>query len=1337
MHDAIPRQGDLPDYSAHFNDSLLSSYNPFAEDEKEPLPYAESWEDGIEEAAGLDQGLEPPPQPKAQLSRALTRVGHSRSRRHFSISKSGREKPGQKYHKQPTSGRRPRIFVNTNVGRHRAKASTDQRHDQKAGTGTRQDQDCYARFVSLENLKAVDAAAAAAAVVAPQQNHRMYQHMQPRPRAVLPSGYAGSFAERVNPGQPVPLPASGARTQIGRPSPSNGLPSNSDGVGAEAKRLDPAAAAAGGLSRGGAGLRRETYSQSLSPNASPANPNGAVNLRESLSPYDRAITIGLSMDHEHVADEPDRQPVSPETVIDDSEEVRDSPDAQPVLTPTILITPAKDFRGPFAQVAARNVRARPPVASSVYSSRVSQWLEGALGAASPPAVQSPGSSLRSPSVWPASSASNVKRDSAATVFEEDELPANRNLRQSTNTVFEGEEWPALSPESSSPGHVDRQRAHPPPLQIDTSRHASHGWWNVITTPFLTRSNTNVSRRVSTDLDRPEMPDLALATAIAARYEQANRHDEANPVSPASWESALPTSSTPRTAWTDLSRWEETRTTEKPPVVAETRVAARKKGALISFTNEKRGQQPASRLGRDGEEGRRGGERNITGGHDGRGQGDWTFMRDHQIQPNPFQPSPSEQSPDQPTPIELRAHPTLSPSDREIPLVLTALMQNALASTDVKPAVATEGVRAGLAQRPSVPRAETDESTAAGFRSPTVHQANVAAVIRAGDPVNPVAMTLLARPNEDGMTRTEHVAPSYDPPPYSPPRVRRAPERNGRPLPTTLSAGVPAPRSFQNHGLPPRVALAPAMQHGPRRPALGTSQWSWGRPSGDVPEGLPPRPNLAPVTFGDLESRSAAGQESEAKRKRGEHEDAFARRLGALPRRLGLSKVNGCFGRRGAQARKRRRWCCGLVVGGIALLVLVVVLAVTLTRKGSDAAEEPSRWVNVTGWPPMPTGVYAVVRPELETTNTGCVFPSTLWSCALPRESREPMPEGTTSRPTFSFKIDFLQPQEPNSAATRRRSLNARSLRPRAALERRAEEGENSSNVSFSAFPDPPSLEDLQFVGNTTDGIVSDRKEGESSPFSLSLLSDSGISPSRLARRQAGSSSTNDSNSFPDLRSTIPPPDVDSDGGAKAANLLPRQASQQLRLFDRGLDSEHYGFYVYYDRSIFLKSTVLLGRDDRERGEVPDDLDGGSTIEAARVRCTWAQTRFLVQIWTRRDDQTLLERNSNSSSSSSSSAGQPASAKLDFPYPITITTDRHGGDVTKKMIYCYGVDDRRKIVPEEARIQIENRGFGGQLIGGGQGPLGKDRVTVAQGGLGGIDGGTGGCACRWKNFAQRS
>ena len=94
-------------------------------------------------------------------------------------------------------------------------------------------------------------------------------------------------------------------------------------------------------------------------------------------------------------------------------------------------------------------------------------------------------------------------------------------------------------------------------------------------------------------------------------------------------------------------------------------------------------------------------------------------------------------------------------------------------------------------------------------------------------------------------------------------------------------------------------------------------------------------------------------------------------------------------------------------------------------------------------------------------------------------------------------------------------------------------------------------------------------------------------------------------------------------------------------------------------------------------------NGGALESAASARCTWAQTRFLVQIWTNMGTSAaLLSSNSSTStasasSSSSNSTDSNASANDytqpgSFPYPVTVTLDRHGGDPTLKMIYCYGV-----------------------------------------------------------------
>lgn len=87
----------------------------------------------------------------------------------------------------------------------------------------------------------------------------------------------------------------------------------------------------------------------------------------------------------------------------------------------------------------------------------------------------------------------------------------------------------------------------------------------------------------------------------------------------------------------------------------------------------------------------------------------------------------------------------------------------------------------------------------------------------------------------------------------------------------------------------------------------------------------------------------------------------------------------------------------------------------------------------------------------------------------------------------------------------------------------------------------------------------------------------------------------------------------------------------------------------------------------------------------------------------------------------------------MPYPVTVTLDRHGGGLTTKMLYCYGLDARGDVVDNEKVFQPENRSFGGTLVNPAEGPFMNVNVSTAMGGPGGIDGGTGGCSCLWQNF----
>ena len=92
-------------------------------------------------------------------------------------------------------------------------------------------------------------------------------------------------------------------------------------------------------------------------------------------------------------------------------------------------------------------------------------------------------------------------------------------------------------------------------------------------------------------------------------------------------------------------------------------------------------------------------------------------------------------------------------------------------------------------------------------------------------------------------------------------------------------------------------------------------------------------------------------------------------------------------------------------------------------------------------------------------------------------------------------------------------------------------------------------------------------------------------------------------------------------------------------------------------------------------------------------------------------------------------GQDFTQPGSFPYPITITIDRHGGDPTLKMLYCYSMNDQGGLVATSGHINVENRGFGGTLIN----PAPNLFSNSSDPSLGGFDGGTGGCGCQWTNF----
>ncbi|KAI9838616.1 MAG: hypothetical protein M1819_004930 [Sarea resinae] len=446
------------------------------------------------------------------------------------------------------------------------------------------------------------------------------------------------------------------------------------------------------------------------------------------------------------------------------------------------------------------------------------------------------------------------------------------------------------------------------------------------------------------------------------------------------------------------------------------------------------------------------------------------------------------------------------------------------------------------------------------------------------------------------------------------------------------------------------------------------------------------------------------------------------------------------GETGEEAAPAKRWrpskrFLGLAVLGLGLLALVLIpltLCFTLTGK-SDSTPLQEQWVNDTSYPPLPTGISTIAKPNAEVDNGGCVNPESLWSCALPKELQRSVAPSAPNQPNLRMEIRYKNHTDISNSTSNSTTVSR--------LARRAVNNPVSAghfvrhqmlkartifrSSSWVASPPVPSVAEQVFLGKTTDNTTSSLKEGEETPFYISFITLDGTA-SKLRRR--------DSNT-----SNIPGPETFDNGTASPANLLPSLNAQPLRLFDRGLETEHYGFYNYFDRSIFLSWAEFSANStslDVSSNGTEDQLNanGGAWEDSANVRCTWAQTRFLVQIWTNQisGSRTLLSRNNSSASSgnltqdSADDFARPGS----MPYPVTITLDRHGGNEKEKMVYCYGIEGTRaRLMAGEKRIIPEDRAWSGVLIDPAKGQNGN----VATGATGGIDGGTGGCMCQWKNF----
>ncbi|KAK4242354.1 glycoprotease family-domain-containing protein [Achaetomium macrosporum] len=606
------------------------------------------------------------------------------------------------------------------------------------------------------------------------------------------------------------------------------------------------------------------------------------------------------------------------------------------------------------------------------------------------------------------------------------------------------------------------------------------------------------------------------------------------------------------------------------------------------------------------------------------------------------------------------------------------------------------------------------------------------------------------PREKPRAIAEEVrTPGELPPPYSPPSKKhninniryRAVFPPGHPLndmyppsPAPVPAGLEHTMTSQGGISLADVPLTPPATHQPPLPD---------RPLGSFVPG---------DHFLDVSGRGPR-QKAERQRRRHEKEDAVAWKAGRLWHGRGCFPCCGCFGRPGREGRKRRRVCLGVCLAMLLLTAVGVSLGVILTRQ-PHAAEisVPSQWLNLTNFPPIPTGISTVIGPDSDITRA-CVRPPSLWTCSLPKEQADSVSPFDASQPSFVIQVQFDNntrqlwnvtgdpprptPSDPGTplplaSATATRATATPTASPRAIpatglsslfrrLVRRPRE-DSASSLSLRPDPPPPSFQEMFFLGNTTDAVVSDDKAGEPTPFYISMLRsvNDTVGPNLLSRRDDSMQTNLTANQGLVNASDIAPlPAVNKDGTGAPAVLLGFPTQQPLRLYDRGLPTERYGFYSYFNKTLYVQSVdASLG--DGDRVNAADD-NGGSIQSESKFLITWLSVRYKVEIWTRMSNTTRLSGRFGGSASNDNNT-QPGT----FPYPVTVTLDTHGGQKGKKFVFARGVDAGGRIILNDARFVLNNMNTTGDLIN----PAGEFNPS-----LGGMDGGTGGCK-DWPATARK-
>jgi hypothetical protein len=205
-------------------------------------------------------------------------------------------------------------------------------------------------------------------------------------------------------------------------------------------------------------------------------------------------------------------------------------------------------------------------------------------------------------------------------------------------------------------------------------------------------------------------------------------------------------------------------------------------------------------------------------------------------------------------------------------------------------------------------------------------------------------------------------------------------------------------------------------------------------------------------------------------------------------------------------------------------------------------------------------------------------------------------------------------------------------------------------------------------------------------------------PSTTTTTTSNTTATATKSSKPTTTSTkIPRPILKSNGNPTTQLLYPFATVQPLRLYNRGLEDEHYGFYTYFSKSVLVangSSTSNLNSNSSSSSSSSNlTLTVVSANQQAQALCTFTQTRFRVQIWTRRGlvsglNETSMDDGSGAAGEKKAaweSSANEMEATGSFPYKTSFLLDRESGDGDgERGVFCWGLEDG-KVVGEGVRI----------------------------------------------------